>query len=105
MEARGEFDDVRSKSFEEQRAEAASVAADLADATGDASLKNLQGVLKDKEDAATEALPALTAVRETLAQAAAEAGQIARKGARASFSRRWSSCFFNNASKSCQRLQ
>ena len=83
MEARGEFDDVRSKSFEEQRAEAASVAADLADATGDASLKNLQGVLKDKEDALTEALPALTAVRETLAQAAAEAGQIARKGARA----------------------
>ena len=86
MEARGEFDDVRSKSFEEQRAEAASVAADLADATGDASLKNLQGVLKDKEDALTEALPALTAVRETLAQAAAEAGQIARKGARASSS-------------------
>ena len=84
MEARGDFDDVRSKSFDEQRAEAASVAADLADATGDSSLKNLQGVLKDKEDALTEALPALTAVRETLAQAAAEAGQIARKGNRAS---------------------
>ena len=86
MEARGEFDDVRSKSFEEQRAEAASVAADLADATGDASLKNLEGVLKDKENALTDALPALTAVRETLAQAAAEAGQIARKGARATSS-------------------
>ena len=56
MEARGDFDDVRSKSFDEQRAEAASVAADLADATGDASLKNLQGVLKDKEDALTEAV-------------------------------------------------
>ena len=86
MEGRGEFDDVRSKSFEEQRAEAASVAADLADATGDASLKNLEGVLKEKENALTEALPALTAVRETLAQAAAEAGQIARKGARATSS-------------------
>jgi len=86
MEAEGKFDDIRSKSFEEQRAEAASVAADLADATGDASLKNLQGVLKDKEDALTEALPALTAVRETLSQAAAEAGQIARKGARATSS-------------------
>ena len=86
MEARGDFDDIRSKSFDEQRAEAASVAADLADATGDASLKNLQGVLKDKEDALTEALPALTAVRETLSQAAAEAGQIARKGARATSS-------------------
>lgn len=83
-EARGDFDDVRTKSFEEQVEEASAITAEIADATGDSSLKNLDGVLKEKQEELVKALPALTAVRETMAEAARQASEIARKGSRMS---------------------
>ena len=83
-EAKGDFDDVRTKSFEEQVEEASAITAEIADATGDSSLKNLDGVLKEKQEELVKALPALTAVRETMAEAARQASEIARKGSRMS---------------------